>query len=83
VINISATTPSPEDFDAERSWVRSYWSALLPYASGSGGYVNFMTEYDEDRVRNSYGEKYGRLQQVKAAFDPDNVFHLNPNIKPG
>ena len=82
VINISATTPSPDEFDAERSWVRAYWSALLPYASGSGGYVNFMTEYDEDRVRSSYGAKYERLQQIKAAFDPDNVFHLNPNIKP-
>jgi hypothetical protein len=82
VINISATTPAPDDFEAERSWVRSYWSALLPHAAGSGGYVNFMTEYDEDRVRNSYGAKYARLQQIKAAFDPDNVFHLNPNIKP-
>jgi hypothetical protein len=82
VINISATTPSPDEFDAERSWVRSYWSALLPHATGSGGYVNFMTEYDEDRVRSSYGAKYGRLQEIKAAFDPDNVFHLNPNIKP-
>jgi hypothetical protein len=81
-INISATTPSPDDFDAERSWVRDYWSALLPHATGSGGYVNFMTEYDEDRVRNSYGPKYERLQQIKSAFDPDNVFHLNPNIKP-
>jgi FAD/FMN-containing dehydrogenase len=81
-INISATTPSPDEFDAERSWVRAYWSALLPHATGSGGYVNFMTEYDEDRVRNSYGPKYERLQQIKATFDPDNVFHLNPNIKP-
>ena len=33
-INISATTPSPDDFDAERSWVRAYWSALLPHATG-------------------------------------------------
>jgi FAD/FMN-containing dehydrogenase len=81
-INISATTPSPDEFDAERSWVRAYWSALLPHATGSGGYVNFMTEYDEDRVRNSYGPKYQKLQEIKAAFDPENVFHLNPNIKP-
>ena len=82
VINISATALSPDDFDAERAWVRDYWSAILPHASGSGGYVNFMTEYDEDRVRNSYGEKYERLQQIKTAYDPDNLFHLNPNIKP-
>jgi hypothetical protein len=82
VINISATALSPDEFDAERSWVRAYWSALLPHAKGYGGYVNFMTEYDEDRVRNAYGAKYERLQQIKTAFDPDNVLHLNPNIKP-
>jgi hypothetical protein len=82
VINISATALSPDDFDAERSWVRDYWSALLPFATGSGGYVNFMTEYDEDRVRNSYGAKYERLQRLKADYDPDNIFHLDANIKP-
>jgi len=63
-------------------WVRAYWSALLPHATGSGGCATFMTEYDEDRVRNSYGAEFERLQQIKATFDPDNVFHLNPNIKP-
>ena len=83
VINISATTPSPDDFPAEREWVRNYWSALVPHAVGVGGYVNFMTEVDHDRVRNAYGAKYDRLQKIKAAFDPDNVFHLNVNITPG
>ena len=37
VINISATTLSPDEFDAERSWVRAYWSALRPHASGQRG----------------------------------------------
>jgi FAD/FMN-containing dehydrogenase len=81
-VNISAVTPSPSDFDAERDWVRSYWSALVEHAVGVGGYVNFMTEYEEDRVRNAYGAKYERLQRIKAQYDPDNVFHLNPNILP-
>ena len=82
VLNISGSTPSPDDFAAERDWVRSYWSALVEHAAGVGSYVNFMSEYDRDRVRNAYGEKYPRLQQIKAAYDPNNLFHLNANIEP-
>jgi FAD/FMN-containing dehydrogenase len=82
VINISATTPSETELPAEREWVRNYWSALVEHAVGVGSYVNFMTEYDEERVRGAYGEKYARLQQIKATHDPANVFHLNVNIKP-
>jgi FAD/FMN-containing dehydrogenase len=46
-------------------------------------YVNAMTEYDEERVRASYGAaKYGRLASIKGRYDPGNVFHRNINIKP-
>jgi FAD/FMN-containing dehydrogenase len=83
VINISATTPSPDDLAAEREWVRDYWSALVEHAVGVGSYVNFMTEYEAERVRSAYGDKYARLQQIKATYDPSNVFHLNVNIEPG
>jgi len=82
LFNISATTPDPEAFDAERAWVRTYWSALVEHAVGVGSYVNFMTDYEEERVRNSYGPKYERLQNIKKTYDPDNVFHLNVNIPP-
>lgn len=82
IVNISGTAMSAEDFDAERAWSRNYWSALVQYAVGVGSYVNFMTDYEEDRVRSAYGPKYERLQQVKAAYDPQNVFHLNANIRP-
>lgn len=83
VFNISAVTPEPLQLPAERDWAREFWTALRPYAGSSASYVNFMTEYDEDRLRATFGpEKYDRLAAIKAIYDPDNVFHLNPNIKP-
>jgi FAD/FMN-containing dehydrogenase len=83
VFNIAAICPTPELLEADRAWVREFWEALRPYATGTGSYVNFIADPDEDRVRASYGaEKYDRLARIKSEYDPDNVFHLNANIKP-
>jgi FAD/FMN-containing dehydrogenase len=78
---IYGTDPEPANFDLIRSWTIEYWDAVHPYSMG-GGYVNFMGDEDQDRVRASYGENYERLAQVKRKYDPDNVFHVNQNIEP-
>jgi FAD/FMN-containing dehydrogenase len=44
--------------------------------------VNFMTEEESDRVAADYGANHDRLAQIKKAYDPDNLFRLNQNIKP-
>ena len=31
---------------------------------------------------DNYGANYERLSAVKAAYDPDNLFHVNQNIAP-
>ncbi|MGJ7506108.1 FAD-binding oxidoreductase [Variovorax sp. GT1P44] len=83
VFNIEAAAADRETYEADRAWVRNFWEAMRPHATGSGGYVNFMVEADEDRVRASYGEaKYQRLAAIKAQHDPGNIFNLNANIKP-
>ena len=74
----SWTDPSK---DAERiQWVRDYYQALAPY-SEPGGYINFMQDDDYGKIRDNYRRNY-RLVQVKRAYDPSNLFHMNQNIKP-
>ncbi|MFC0431268.1 FAD-binding oxidoreductase [Kutzneria buriramensis] len=83
MVGITALCPVAELLPAERAWTRDLWQKLVPYASNAGGYVNFMAEYEQDRVRATYGPaKYERLARIKAAYDPDNVFHHNGNIRP-
>ena len=83
VFNIAAAATEHGLFEADRDWVRAFWEAMRPHARGAGGYLNFQSDQDEDRVRASYGtEKYARLAQLKATWDPENIFHNNANIKP-
>jgi FAD/FMN-containing dehydrogenase len=83
LINIDSIAPEPEPFAVDRAWVREFWAALVPFSSNPAGYVNFMAEYEADRVRTSYGPaKYERLARLKAVYDPRNVFHHNANIPP-
>ncbi len=68
--------------DAERiEWLRDYYQALSPY-SEPGGYINFMQDDDHGRIRDNYRQNYDRLVQVKRAYDPGNLFHMNQNIAP-
>ena len=52
-------------------------------ASAGGGYVNFIEAEDRGRIRAAYGGNYGRVAQIKAAYDPENFFRINNNISPG
>jgi FAD/FMN-containing dehydrogenase len=78
---IAALYPDPADTPKNKTWVQNYWSELHPHSVG-GAYVNFMMEEGEDRVAASYRDNYERLAQVKAKYDPNNLFHVNQNIKP-
>jgi FAD/FMN-containing dehydrogenase len=74
---------SGERAASETAWARRFLDALRPHRAG-GVYVNFL---DADDAADRVGEAYDaatrrRLAEVKAAYDPDNVFHHNVNIPP-
>lgn len=78
---IAGMWPDPADNEANIAWVRDYYDATAPL-SDEGGYVNFMAGDDQDRIRVNYAGNYDRLVEVKRAYDPGNLFHLNQNIVP-
>lgn len=79
-MNINGVWEPGADGSAERAWTRDLYEALAPHASG-GVYVNFLGNERAERVRAAYGAaKYERLVELKARYDPGNVFRLNQNI---
>jgi len=77
----SMWTPDSPAADANREWVRTAWTALRQFSTG-GNYVNFQTDDEpEDRTAESYRGNLARLREVKAAYDPTNLFRVNRNIR--
>jgi FAD/FMN-containing dehydrogenase len=64
------------------SWCRDTYAALQPFL-GSMRYVNYLgTDEGDDPAAVAYGPNYARLREIKQKYDPENVFHMNVNIKP-
>jgi hypothetical protein len=78
---IAGNWPDPTQNDMNGQWVRDYYSATAPH-SEPGGYVNFMSDDDQGRIRDNYRGHYDRLVDIKRKYDPENLFHINQNIKP-
>jgi FAD/FMN-containing dehydrogenase len=68
----------------ERSiaWARQTYADMEP-SFGPGRYVNYLGDDESgDPVAAAYGPNYRRLQELKTKYDPDNLFHMNQNIRP-
>jgi len=73
-----ATTPDPTEHEA---WVAKLSDKLRQ--SDEGAYVGFLGDEGQERVRAAYpGSTWDRLREVKAAYDPSNLFRGNQNIPP-
>lgn len=68
--------------DQHIAWTRNHWSQVEEITDGSA-YINHLSGDDKpERIPTSFGENYNRLVSLKQKYDPQNLFRINPNIKP-
>jgi FAD/FMN-containing dehydrogenase len=80
--NVIAQWREPGQADVHKAWARKLWQQLEPLTLGAA-YVNHLAADDSaEKLRASFGGNYERLSQIKAKYDPGNLFRINPNIKP-
>jgi FAD/FMN-containing dehydrogenase len=81
MLNIAALYERPEERLVHESWVTGVAAALRQ--GDTGAYVGFLGDEGEERVRAAYpGSTWDRLTEIKARYDPDNLFRLNQNVPP-
>jgi FAD/FMN-containing dehydrogenase len=74
--------PDPAEDERAKRWVHDVRSDPRPWSSGAVN-RNFIGDEGEDRVIAGFGRaNHARLAKVKALYDPDNVSHLNHNVRP-
>jgi FAD/FMN-containing dehydrogenase len=83
MLSIDSTWRDAADDAPNVAYTRAFWDAAVPFSNGKT-YFNFpgLLEDGDAAVRASYGANHARLAEIKAAYDPENVFRLNQNIRP-
>jgi FAD/FMN-containing dehydrogenase len=77
----AADWTDPAEDERRIAAARRFGAAMEPFASGV--YVNVLGDEGEEGVRRAYRpDKLVRLAALKHRYDPENVFHLNHNIRP-
>ena len=83
LVTAEASWTDPAQNGESIAWAREVWDAIEPYSSGSV-YLNFpgLGEEQDSLARAGYGANYERLAELKAKYDPQNLFRMNINIPP-
>ena len=72
----------PADNEQCMAWTRETYDRMKPFL-GNARYVNYLGDDETgDALAAAYGPNYRRLQQIKAKYDPKNLFRMNQNIRP-
>ena len=83
VFNITGAWDRPEEDATNIEWARAAWTGMKRFSTG-GTYLNFLTgDEGDERTAAALGNALPRLAGIKRAWDPQNVFRTNRNIRPG
>jgi FAD/FMN-containing dehydrogenase len=81
MVNVAALYERPEERDVYAPWVADLAAHLQ--RGPVGAYVGFLGDEGEARVHDAYPKPtWDRLVEVKARYDPTNLFRLNQNVRP-
>jgi FAD/FMN-containing dehydrogenase len=79
--NAAAMYATPEEHPVHEAWATDLARELSH--GDAGAYAGFLADEGEERVRAAYpGATWDRLAEVKATYDPENLFRLNQNVPP-
>ncbi|MFF8971295.1 FAD-binding oxidoreductase [Streptomyces sp. NPDC014995] len=80
--HLSAVYADQADAGLHATWADEFMAAIRQ--SDSGSYANFIVDAGQEQIREAVypGATGERLAQIKAKYDPTNLFHCNHNILP-
>ena len=71
----------PDDRPRREQWATDLATAIDQGVPGA--YVNFIEDESEKSLRAAYpATTWDRLREIKARYDPTNLFHRNVNVPP-
>ena len=81
-LSADASWTDPARDEANADWCRRAMAVVEPDRA-LGAYANGNADAGPEESRRIYGDaKLARLAALKREWDPDNVFHVNPNVAP-
>lgn len=75
---VAGAWTNPEQDAEVMAKAREWFAQLAPF---TGGYYTNI-EFDGPATDENYGPAYTRLAEIKAKYDPANLFRMNSNIEP-
>lgn len=84
MLSIDSVWSEATEDETNIAWTRDFWKRMQPYAQRGRMYLNFpgFGEEGERLLRDTFGDNYSRLQEIKRKYDPHNIFRFNPNVRP-